>query len=95
MRPRPGTREKALSRDLNTLVGECRNEFPGVTTTPSDLGIELQISDPIRTGHESHFAMVLETFLDYLDAGRWPVSLNAATRTRYTLLANSQALASK
>ncbi len=93
LRAPPGTDPMALRRDLEALVGECRSQFPGLSSAPSDLGLELKIPDAIRSGHETHFAMVLETFLDYLEAGRWPASLNAAIRTRYTLLANAHALA--
>jgi hypothetical protein len=37
--------------------------------------------------------MVLETFLDYLDAGRWPEWLTRGIRMRYELLARARELA--
>ena len=74
------------------MEGWCE-EFPGLELAPSALGYEIQIPPAIRSGHEAHFAMVLERFLDYLDAGRWPDALTAGIRTRYELLARAHELA--
>ena len=48
-------------------------------------GLRLDLSD--------HFAMVLESFLDYLDAGQWPRWLIPAIRMRYSLLARAREFA--
>ncbi len=37
--------------------------------------------------------MVLETFLDYVDAGRWPEWLVPGIRTRYRTLARAREMA--
>ncbi|MCK5362435.1 MAG: oxidoreductase, partial [Gammaproteobacteria bacterium] len=47
----------------------------------------------LRSTHESHFAMVLENFLDYLDAGRWPQWLSPGIRLRYEIIARARELA--
>jgi hypothetical protein len=44
-------------------------------------------------GHESHFALALNAFLDHLDRGVWPEALRARLRMRYTLLAQARDLA--
>jgi hypothetical protein len=54
---------------------------------------------PGAPGHEEHFGMVLESFLDFIadhtpgeGIERWPATLPAAMRMRYTLLANAAAM---
>jgi len=80
-------------RQLDLETGEAmtawQTDFPGISAAPSVLGFEISIPDSLRTGHETHFAMVLEEFLDYLDAGEWPEALGARIRMRYTLLAHA------
>ena len=46
--------------------------MPGLSHRPSDLGQEIVIPAALHTPHEAHFAMVLDDFLDLLDAGEWP-----------------------
>jgi hypothetical protein len=71
-------------------IADWQKDFPGLGLTPTDKGFELVIPEALRSTHESHFAMVLENFLDYLDAGRWPQWLTAGIRMRYELLARSR-----
>ena len=80
-----------LKSALTATLKGCQSSFPGVHAAPSDLGYQVMIPDSIHTGHEEHFAMVLESFLDFLDAGRWPSSLTARLALRYTLLARAYA----
>jgi hypothetical protein len=67
--------------------------FPGLSFTPSALGFRFEVPPELDRGHESHFALVRDRFLDYLDQGHWPEALPARIRMRYTLLAQAQALA--
>ena len=89
--------DDADAPSIQTLLAirtqQWRAAFPGLDVHPSDIGSQLDIPPSLHTPHEAHFAMVLESFLDYLDAGTWPKELNAAIRTRYTLLANAHQLA--
>ena len=78
---------------LSEAIADWQEDFPGLGLTPADKGFELVIPEALRSTHESHFAMVLESFLDYLDAGRWPQWLTAGIRMRYELLARSRELA--
>ena len=63
---------------------------PGLSYRPSPLGREIVIPAALHTPHEAHFAMVLDDFLDRLDAGEWPAALAARIRARYTLLARAR-----
>jgi predicted dehydrogenase len=79
-----------LEPALAGAVAELQEDFPGVGLARSDTGFELTIPETLRTSHESHFAMVLEQFLDYVDAGRWPPWLTSGIRMRYQLLADAR-----
>jgi predicted dehydrogenase len=95
LRVNAATDAPSLHALIKARIRQWQEEFPGLAVRASDLGLQLMVPDSIHTPHEAHFAMVLETFLDYLDAGRWPRELSAAIGTRYTLLANAHQLARK
>ena len=65
-------------------------ELPGLSHRPSSLGYEIVIPAALHTPHEAHFAMVLDDFLDLVDAGEWPAAPAARIRARYTLLARAR-----
>ncbi len=83
--PGPGF-EARLSERLAAWEGE----FPSLSHRPSPLGREIVIPAALHTPHEAHFAMVLDGFLDRLDAGDWPALPAARIRARYTLLARAR-----
>ena len=83
--PGPGF-EARLSDRLRAWEGE----MSGLSHRPSDLGREIVIPAALHTPHEAHFAMVLDDFLDLLDAGEWPTALAARIRARYTALARAR-----
>ncbi|WP_089938019.1 putative oxidoreductase C-terminal domain-containing protein [Candidatus Entotheonella palauensis] len=78
---------------LKNAIGQWQDRFPGLSVAPSDLGFRLVIPPGLDHGHESHFPLVLDTFLDHLDQGEWPESLRARIRMRYTLLARAREMA--
>jgi predicted dehydrogenase len=78
---------------LRDAIADWQSAFPGLDLQRADNGFKFGIPDALRTSHESHFAMVLENFLDYVDTGRWPAWLTPGIRTRYELLARSRELA--
>jgi predicted dehydrogenase len=90
LEPGPGIH---IESALRTAVADWQSDFPGLAYESSGDAFRLTIPDALRTSHESHFAMVLETFLDYLDAGRWPHWLTGGIRMRYQLLAHARELA--
>ncbi len=78
---------------LHHAIGQWQDRFPGLSVEPSDLGFRFVIPPGLDHGHESHFPLVLATFLDHLDRGQWPESLRARIRMRYTLLAKAREMA--
>lgn len=87
---KPGS---AIDARLSAAIIRWQDEFPGLGFEPVDGGFRLTIPDVLRTSHESHFAMVLEDFLDYVDAGSWPEWLAPGIRLRYEILAHARELA--
>ena len=75
---------------LSQAFAAWRAEMPGLSHRASALGREIVIPAALHTPHEAHFAMVLDDFLDLLDAGAWPAALAARIRARYTLLARAR-----
>lgn len=78
---------------VSAMVDRWQTSFPGLSYASSSLGWRLVVPPALDQGHESHFARVLNTFLDHLEHGTWPEALRARIRMRYTLLARAQELA--
>lgn len=78
---------------LRSVVAQWQERFPGLSFAPSPVGFRLLPGSGADHGHESHFSLVLDAFLDYLDHSAWPEALRARLRLRYTLLARAQELA--
>ena len=83
----------AIEPLLGEALGEWQQDFPGLGFEAVDDGFRFTVPDALRSTHESHFAMVLESFLDYLDAGQWPQWLSPGIRLRYEIIASSRELA--
>ncbi|MEX0959991.1 MAG: putative oxidoreductase C-terminal domain-containing protein [Burkholderiales bacterium] len=80
--------ESTLSRAIRDL----QPQFPGLGYRRDGEAFRMEIPDMLRTGHEAHFAAVLDTFIGYIDSGRWPANLGPDLVTKYTLLANAREL---
>jgi hypothetical protein len=78
---------------LNDAIAQWQDSFPGLSVEPYDIGFGFVIPPALDHGHVSHFALVLDAFLEHLDRGQWPESLRARIRLRYTLLARARELA--
>jgi predicted dehydrogenase len=79
-------------RVLIDLVAAINADLPGVGVTPADSGrYEVTIPPALDTGHESHFARVLDEFLRLIDEHRWSPALAERTLAKYTLLADAAA----
>ena len=79
---------------LRTAIAAWQERFPGLSCSPSALGWRLITPPTLDHGHESHFALVLQEFLDHLDRGNWPDALRARIHMRYALIARALELAS-
>jgi len=80
---------KALADALTDAVARMQTEFPGIGVEPTGAKFRIIIPKALRTTHERHFAAVLQTFLAYIDEGRWPENLDSDLDTKYTLLARA------
>ena len=82
---------------LREWVASEQADLPGLTLSPVPESdgtlLRLHVPEALRTGHETHFAEVLDQFLDHLDSGTWSATKAAALRMRYTLLARARELA--
>ena len=78
---------------LHRVLAQWQERFPGLAWTPATYGVRLLLPSALDHGHESHFALALNAFLDHLDRGVWLEALRARIRMRYTLLARARDLA--
>ena len=74
---------------LLEAVGPWQADFPGLAVELDGSSLQILVPESLDGGHESHFALVLEQFLDLLDGGEWSPAMASAIRTRYTLLARA------
>ena len=86
----PREPEPGFETRLSERLAAWEAGMPGLTPRPSALGHEVVVPAALHTPHEAHFAMVLNDFLDLLDAGEWPALLAARIRARYTVLARAR-----
>jgi predicted dehydrogenase len=77
---------------LVRALGAWASEHPGLDIGAAPRGFEIQIPDRLRTGHESHFPLVLDELLRAIGAG-WPDERTANTLAKYELLARALASA--
>jgi hypothetical protein len=91
--PRPGT--TSVEAALRHWVERAQLALPGVALDTAGSGWEVVIPPALRTGHESHFPLVLDEFIGHVERGVWPASRAASTRNKYELLAQARALAER
>ena len=89
------TGDTDLKTRLSTALPDWQKQFPGLGFKQSYIGFEMIIPAPLRTGHEAHFAMVLNDFLDLIESSVWPEQLARRIRTRYTVTARAQEMATR
>lgn len=82
-----------LEPRLAAAVAALAADFPGLSMAPSELGFRLTVAPGLDGGHESHFPLVLDEFLDLLDGSGDGAALAARIGARYALLARAQAIA--
>ena len=75
---------------LVEALGQWRAEYPGLEITPSQGGYILSLPPSAEAGHDAQFPLMLDQFLDLVEAEAWPADLAARIRTRYTLLARAR-----
>ena len=78
---------RALRETVAAWQADARRR--GVPSGPATF--EVTVPPPLDGGHETHFAKVLDEFLNIVDARGWPEGLAARTLAKYTLLAEAAA----
>ena len=86
---KPAESSAAYAQALAKAIDNMQNEFPGLGFEPAGAGFRISIPPRLRTTHEQHFAAVLQTFLSWLDEGKWPENLVSDLEFKYTLLAHA------
>lgn len=80
--------EKSLDESLAGMQDVC----PGVAYRADENGYLVTIPAEMHHGHEARFAEVLNQFLGYVDAGKWPRRVSQELVAKYRLLANAYEL---
>ena len=88
----PQNDRHGVAKALIEAVRSWKDEFPGVGMETGD-GRREEITIPagVYGGHETHFAEVLEAFLDLVEHREWPAALARDTLAKYALLADAAA----
>ena len=74
--PAPGADAEELAASLKKAVAELQSKYPGLTLKQprsyQGRGWQVLIPDEHRIGHEAHFRMVTERYMQYLTEGKLP-----------------------
>ncbi len=70
--PAEGLTAEEAEPAIGNAVERLQDQYPGAGYELSDYGWKLNIPDEFHYGHEAHFGMVAQSFLDYLEEGELP-----------------------
>jgi len=70
--PAPGASVINLSAALKKAVSELQSKYPGLKLNRLRTSWQVEIPDELRIGHEAHFRIVTEKYLQYLEQGKLP-----------------------
>jgi predicted dehydrogenase len=70
--PAPGASVVRLSASLKNAVTELQSKYPGLALKRLSHSWQVIIPDEHRIGHEAHFRIVTEKYLQYLAEGKLP-----------------------
>ena len=83
-----------VARAVLDGVAAWQADFPGVRAERAGREILVDVPPALASGHEAHFALVLDELLRAVDEEGWPAALAARTLAKYTLLAAAAAAVS-
>lgn len=90
----------AVGSDIDTLNDNTRRalpdwqrRFPGLELIRRNGSIRVDAPAELDLGHESHFPLVRDRFLDIIDSGAGDAAVRARIDTRYRLIAKARDLA--
>ncbi len=70
--PAPGASAEELAASLKKALAELQSKYPGLTLKRQANSWQVLIPDEHRIGHEVHFRIVTEKYLQYLADGKLP-----------------------
>lgn len=79
-------------RTMTAAIDALQPQFPGIGYARDGAAYRIALPESRRSGHEAHFAAVLDEFIGYVDSGRWPANLGPDLVAKYTLIANAREL---
>ncbi len=85
----PNNRDTLLN-DANEALESWRNRFPGLTLLETADGFRFVAPDELDDGHESHFPLVRDSFLDIVDGHASIESIATRINARYRLIASAR-----
>ncbi len=62
-----------FEQKLTKAVEKVAQKFPGISIQKNEKGWELVIPDKYKDGHEAHFGLVAQRYMQYLKDGKLPV----------------------
>jgi predicted dehydrogenase len=68
----PVTKDAGYENVLTEKLQTIQARYPGIELSKSANGWQVMIPEKLREGHETHFARVMEKFLEYLEKGTIP-----------------------
>lgn len=84
----PNTR-KDLLVNAGSALQRWQSRFPGLALLETADGFRFDAPDELDRGHESHFPLVRDSFLDILDDDASIDNISSRIRERYTLIASA------
>ncbi|HVZ26900.1 MAG TPA: putative oxidoreductase C-terminal domain-containing protein, partial [Sediminibacterium sp.] len=68
----PIAKGPAYEKAVSAAIQKIDDQYPGVSLKKNDKGWEVLIPEKYKEGHESHFARVMNKYLDYLQHHNMP-----------------------
>lgn len=84
-----------LARRAKNALPDWQQRFPGLELERQADALWLNAPIELDDGHESHFPLVRDQFLDIVDSGIGEVATHSRISARYRLIAAARSLASK
>jgi len=84
--------QETFGATLHAALEGLGPRYAGLSAAPSDFGWEVKIPEAYREGHEDHFTRVMESYLQYLEAGALPAWERTNLSTKYYITTRAYAL---
>lgn len=68
----PLENDEKFAQDLQTTIMGLQQKYPGIGMEKKETNWKITIPDNLKTGHEAHFADVMQRYLQFLKDGKVP-----------------------